>query len=84
VHYSVKGIQTSADEIDESRRNGSSVNEGIVTSVDRSRKRITIRFAEGTTETLRFTRDASGGGRVIVSYADRSGHKVAYHFKPAS
>ena len=80
VHYSVKGIQTSAD----ANENTSSVNEGVVTNVNRSSKRITIRFAGGSTETLRLTRSTSGGGRVIVYYPDRSGQQVAHYFKPAS
>ena len=80
VHYSVKGIQTSAD----ANENTSSVNEGVVTNVDRSSKHITIRFAGGSTETLRLTRSTSGGGRVIVYYPDRSGQQVAHYFKPAS
>ena len=84
VHYSVKGIQTSADANDAVERSGSSVNEGIVTNVDRSSKHITIRFAGGSTETLRLTRSTSGGGRVIVYYPDRSGQQVAHYFKPAS
>jgi hypothetical protein len=73
VHYSVKGIQTSAD-----------ANEGIITNVDRASKRITIRFAGGSTETLRLTRSTSGGGRVIVYYPDRSGRQVAHYFKLTS
>lgn len=80
VHYSVKGIQTSAD----ANEDGSSVNEGIITNVDRSSKRITIRFAGGSTETLRLTRSTSGGGRVIVYYPDQAGQRVAHYFKPAS
>jgi hypothetical protein len=83
VHYSVKGIQTSADANDAVERSGSSVNEGIVTNVDRSSKRITIRFAGGSTETLRLTRSTSGG-RVIVYYPDRAGQQAAHYFKPAS
>jgi hypothetical protein len=59
------------------------VNEGVVTNVDRSSKRITIRFAGGSTETLRLTRSTSGG-RVIVYYPDRSGQQAAHYFKPAS
>jgi len=84
VHYSVKGIQTSADANDAVERSGSSVNEGIVTNINRSSKHITIRFAGGSTETLRLTRSTSGGGRVIVYYPDRSGQQVAHYFKPAS
>ena len=51
--------------------------------IDRSRKRITIKFAKGGTETLHadnsFTAHSS---RVIVHYADESGRQVA-RFKPA-
>jgi len=46
VQYSVKGIRTSADEL----------NAGIVTTVDRNKKRVTVRFDDGTTETLRVER----------------------------
>ena len=59
-------------------------NEGTVTSVDRGRKQITIKFANGGTETLHsdnsFTARSS---RVIVYYASESGRRVAHFFKPA-
>lgn len=89
VHYTVKGILASADDtvgIDEDRR----LNEGVVTSVDRSRKRITIRFANGMTETLRSARPAAPDSaartrsRVVVYYPDESGRRVAHYFKPTS
>jgi hypothetical protein len=91
VHYTVKGIQTSADEIDRIGPDGLKVNEGIVTSVDRAKKRITIKFADGTTETLRLTRHAAddseghmrSGNRVVVYYSDESGQRIAHYFKPA-
>jgi hypothetical protein len=60
------------------------INEGTVTRVDRDRKRITIRFANGTTEALQsdnsFTPHSS---RVKVSYLNQSGQRVARFFKPA-
>ena len=90
VHYTVKGIQASADEIDRIGPEGLRVNEGTVTSVDRTRKRITIAFSNGTTETLRLTQHAAEesdgevnkGSRVIVYYSDESGQRVAHYFKP--
>ena len=89
VHYTVKGIQTSADEIDRVGSDGLKTNEGTVTSIDRVKKRITIKFANGTSETLRLTKhaalDSEGHthSRVIVYYSDESGRKVAHYFKPA-
>ena len=84
VQYAVKGIQASPRWNTQSGPNGANINEGTVTGVDRSRKRITIKFANGGTETLRsdnsFTAHSS---RVIVHYADESGRHVARFFKPA-
>ena len=71
VRYTVKGFAASDTE-------------GIVTSVDRSRKRITIRFADGTTETLRASEHPMHGGRVIVFYPDESGRNAPHSFKPGS
>jgi hypothetical protein len=91
------GVQTSTDR---RRRNlgdeGLQITEGVVTSIDRGRKEITIRFANGQSETLQMTSRAAaesvgildGSGDVsagiIVYYADESGRKVAHHFKRAS
>jgi hypothetical protein len=88
VHYTVKGIQASADEIERVGPNGSSVNEGVVTRVDRFAKRITIRFADGATETLRLERKtvegASTHSLAVVSYSDGSGRKMVRYFKLAA
>ena len=71
VRYTVKGLAASDTE-------------GIVTNVDRSRKRITIRFADGATETLRASEHPMRGGRVIVFYPDESGRNAPHYFKPGS
>ena len=84
VQYMVKGIQASADQTAQVSSNPVNINEGTVTRVDRDRKRITITFANGTREALHsdnsFTRSSS---RVMVSYVDKSGRRVARFFKPA-
>ena len=85
AHYAVKGVQASASTAGPDGRN---VNEGVVTSVDRSRNRITIKFSQGATETFRSTRhgaqDADGSvhSRVILYHANDSGQIVAHYFKP--
>jgi hypothetical protein len=87
AQYAVKGVQASAYHVDRVG-SGLNVNEGIVTSVDRSRNRITIKFSQGSTETFRSTRhgaqDADGSvhSRVIVYHANDSGQIVAHYFKP--
>ena len=87
AQYAVKGVQASAYNVDRIG-SGLNVNEGIVTKVDRSRNRITIKFSEGRSETLRSTRhgaqDADGSvhSRVIVYHSNDSGQIVAHYFKP--
>jgi hypothetical protein len=69
VQYTVKGI-------------GSSVNRATVTSVDRSRKRVALRFESGATETLRAAgkTDTHRSSRVVVYRSDEPG-KGARYFK---
>ena len=83
VKYTVKGIQASADGTSQIAQPGSNVNEGIVTRLDRNNRRVTIKFANGSTETLRSDNTATRhSSRVIVYYADQSGRRVAHFFKP--
>jgi hypothetical protein len=84
VRYTVKGIQASADETDQAGPTGLNVNEGVVTRVDRGDRRVTIKFADGSTDTLRAAdQTESDSSRVIVIHPDESGRRVATYFKPA-
>jgi len=71
VQYTVKGI-------------GSSVNRATVTGVDRSGRRVAIRFENGATDTLRAAAktDTQRSSRVVVYRSDESGRGVARYFKP--
>lgn len=83
VQYTVKGIQASADASGQISQ-GSNVNEGTVTRVDRDNRKVTIKYANGSTETLRSDNRFTGhSSRVIVFFADQSGRRVAHFFKPA-
>jgi hypothetical protein len=89
VHYTVKGIQASAGEIDRIGQAGVKPNEGTVTSIDRSRHTIAIAFSDGNSQTLRLrqaTVESEGhvrhGDRVVVYSSDESGQTVARYFKP--
>ena len=76
VGYMVKGVQASAD--------ATKLNEGVITSIDRRKDAITIRYTNGETDSLRLTEHPSRSGRVIVYYPDASGQKIPYYFKPAN
>jgi len=71
---------------------GVATEEGRVTSVDRVRGRIGVKYNDGRTETLRVTERAtpsSGtlevkGKRVVVSSSSKSGERVVQYFKRKS
>jgi hypothetical protein len=96
IHYSTTGAKASAQEIDVLGDEGLRVIEGLVTNIDRGRKEITIRFADGRTDTFEMTSrtaaesdevlDHSGGTptRIVIYYADEAGRKVAHYLRRAS
>jgi hypothetical protein len=91
VHYRIEGAEESVEEIDRVADDGLKITEGTVVKLDRRRRQITLKFGNGTTETLRLTERAAGQAedaisdagatRVTVYYADESGQKVAHYFK---
>jgi hypothetical protein len=95
VHYTVSGAEASAQEIDLFGDEGLKITEGQVAKIDRRRQEITIRFANGTTETLQMTNRAAESARaaekagadapkVIVYYSDEAGRKVVHYFRKTS
>ena len=95
VHYAAEGEQKTAVEVDRIGGDGLAAMEGVVTGVDREDRTISIRLADGSTETLqlteRATRDvgmdvdrAADGTKAIVYYTDDAGHRVAHYFKRVS
>jgi hypothetical protein len=94
IHYSTSGAKASAEEIDLLGDEGMKIGEGVVTDIDRRKQEITIKFANGKTETLQMTSraaaeseavDGSSGKqtRIVVYYSDETGRKVAHYFKRA-
>ena len=71
---------------------GVATEEGKVTSVDRVRGRIGVRYTDGRTETLRVTEHAAPNSgtfevkdkRVVVSSLNKSGQPVVQYFKRKS
>jgi hypothetical protein len=96
IHYTMSGSRASAEEIDLVGDEGLLITEGAVTNIDRRKKEITIKFGDGTTETLQMTTRAAieseagigesreEANKIIVYYSDESGRKVAHYFKKGS
>ena len=86
VHYTADNM---VQEIDRVGDFGLSTTEGIATKIDRGKKAITIRYDNGTLETLKLTdRAAADVGknigddtRVVVYYSDETGGRVTHYFK---
>jgi Cu/Ag efflux protein CusF len=95
VHYTSKGTEDTAEEIDHIGKDGLKASEGIVRKIDRGAKTITIATADGGEQTFRLLdhaardtgRDIEKGAdksaRVTVYYTEDGGDKVAHFFKKA-
>jgi hypothetical protein len=95
VHYTAKGSEETAEEVDRVGEGGLKATEGTVTHIDRGAKTVTIKAADGTEQAFRLTdhaaedagKDVSEGaeksGKVTVYYTEQAGHKVAHFFGKA-
>ena len=95
VHYTAKGTEETAGEIDNIGKDGLKVAEATVTRIDRGAKTLAVKTADGTEETYRLTdsaakdagKDIAEGAeksaKVTVYYTEEAGHKVAHFFKRA-
>jgi hypothetical protein len=96
VHYTATAGQQTAHEVDRLDAEGLKTIEGVVTRVDRDGRDLSIRLADGSTQTLRLTERAAAyvgrdvdsaavdATRVVVYYADEAGQQVAHYFKRIS
>ena len=91
VQYVEDGDKKTAVEIDRVGEGGLKAVEGMVTSVDRSAKSLTVRLADDSPITLRLTeqaarhvgKDIEPQTRVILYYAEDGGAWVAHYFRRA-
>jgi len=92
VHYVVDGSDETAVEVDRIGDDGLRELRGVVVRVDRDTRRLSVRLADGSEETLELSdraardtgKDVTGATNVIVYYTDRDGHKVAHYFREVS
>ncbi len=93
VHYTAKGSEETAQEVDNVGQDGLKATEVTVTHIDRGAKTLAVKTADGADETFRLTESAArdagkdigkGTGKatkVTVYYTENAGHKVAHFFK---
>ena len=89
VHYTVKGTDKTAEEVDHVGKGGLKTSEVVIKSVDHGAKTVTVKTAQGGEETYhmadRAARESGKGlekaGKVTVYYTEDAGKKIAHFFK---
>ena len=96
AHYTSKGGEDTAVEIDKVGHGGLKATEGTVKEIDRGGKKLVVDTGKGGEETFRLTDHASvdagkgiekgtvKGSKVTVYYTEEAGKKVAHFFKAIS
>jgi hypothetical protein len=95
VHYTKRGTDDTAVEIDKVGKGGLKATEGTITGIDRGAKTIAVKTADGTEETFHLTDHAAKdagkgiaegsekGSKVVVYSTEKAGKKVAHFFEGA-
>jgi hypothetical protein len=93
VHYTTRGTEDTAEEIDHIGKGGLKATDGLLTRMDRSAKTMTVKTADGAEATFRLTdraatdagqdigKGAEKTGKVTVYYTEEAGHKIAHFFE---
>ena len=96
LHRTTSGREDSVAEIDLVGDEGLKITEGGVIDINRRKQEITIKYADGTTETLKMTpravpenetridRSDTTVTHIVVYYSDEAGRKVAHYVKAGS
>ena len=95
VHYTVKGSEATAEEVDNIGSGGLKATEGTVSRIGSGGKTIVVKTADGTEETYHFVGNAASkagkqiaegsqkSANVTVYYTEKAGQKIAHFFKRA-
>ena len=93
AHYTVKGSDKTAVDVDRVGKDGIKATEGTVTDIDRGGKTIAVKTADGTVQTFKMADHAAedagkdvGKGveksaKVTVYYTEEAGKKIAHFFE---
>ena len=95
VHYTAKGTEETAHEIDDIGKDGLKSTDATVVHIDRAAKTLAVKTADGTEETYHLTdraaidagkdirEGAESSVKVTIYYTEEAGHKVAHFFQRA-
>jgi len=93
AHYTVKGTEKTAVEVDRVGKDGLKASEGTISDIDRGAKTIAVKTADGTVQTFKLAdhatedagKDIAKGTektvKVTVYYTEDAGKKVAHWFE---
>jgi hypothetical protein len=93
AHYTVKGTEKSAVEVDKVGKDGMKSIDGTITKVGEGGKTISVKAADGTEQTFEVAghdttvaakdagKAADKSGKVTVYYTEKGGKKVAHFFE---
>jgi hypothetical protein len=93
AHYTVKGTEKTAVEVDKIGKDGVHATEGTITKVDHGAKTMTVKIADGTEQVFKVTehgteeagKDIAKGtekaAKVTVYYTEEGGKKIAHWFE---
>jgi hypothetical protein len=93
AHYTVKGTEETAVEVDKVGKDGIKAVDGTVTHIDRGAKTLAVKTADGTEQTFRLSGHAAAdagkdiakgsekSAKVTVYYTEEAGKKTAHFFE---
>ncbi len=93
AHYTTKGTEKTAVEVDKVGKDGMKAVEGTITELDRGGKKLAVKSADGTEQTFKLTdraavdaakdldKAAEKSTKVTVYYTEDAGRKVAHFFE---
>jgi hypothetical protein len=93
VHYTVKGTEKTAQEMDRIGDGGLKVSEGTVSKIDRGAKTLAVKTADGAEASYKITdhavvdagkdvgKSVEKASKVTVYYTEEGGKKVVHFFK---
>ncbi len=93
AHYTTKGSEHTAAEVDKVGKDGLQSSEGTVSKLDRGGKTLAVKSADGTEQTFKLADHAAEDGakdvgkgaeksaKVTVYYTEEAGKKVAHFFE---
>jgi hypothetical protein len=93
AHYTVKGSEKTAVEVDRVGKDGLKATEGTVSEIDRGSKTLAVKTADGSVETFKLADHATAdagkeigkaaekSAKVTVYYTEDGGKKIAHFFE---